>query len=124
MGSIRLETDTRFVFGKSRTQGCDRKKALEPVAKKSVVTHLQTEHHLSERHACRLVNLARSVFRYAAHPRDDGEIQTALAELAARHPEFGFRKMFAGAQATRASLEPQASVSRLLPIEAESETPS
>jgi putative transposase len=55
---------------------------------------LQTEHHLSERRACRLVNLARSVFRYAAHPRDDGEIQSALAELAARHPEFGFKKMF------------------------------
>jgi putative transposase len=55
---------------------------------------LQTEHHLSERHACRLVNLARSVFRYAAHPHDDGEVQSALAELAARHPEFGFRKMF------------------------------
>lgn len=55
---------------------------------------MQTEHHLSERHACRLVNLARSVFRYAAHPRDDSELQTALTELAAAHPEFGFRKMF------------------------------
>jgi putative transposase len=55
---------------------------------------LQTEHHLSERRACRLINLSRSVFRYAAHGRDDSEIQTALTELAARHPEFGFRKMF------------------------------
>ena len=84
----------RFVVGEPRTQGCDRKKALEPVAKKAVVLHLQTEHHLTERRACRLVNLARSVFRYAAHPRDDSEVQTALAELAAAHPEFGFRKMF------------------------------
>lgn len=41
-----------------------------------------------------MVGLARSVFRYAAHPRDDGEVQTALTELAAEHPEFGFRKMF------------------------------
>lgn len=49
---------------------------------------------MSERRACRLVNLARSVFRYAAHPHDDSEVQTALAELAAQHPEFGFRKMF------------------------------
>ncbi len=56
--------------------------------------HLQSEHHLSERRACRLVKLARSVFRYAAHPRDDNEVQSALAELATRHPEFGFRKMF------------------------------
>ena len=67
---------------------------MEPIAKKAVVSHLQTKHHLSERRACRLVNLARSVYRYAAHPRDDGEVQSALAELAARHPEFGFRKMF------------------------------
>lgn len=49
---------------------------------------------MSERRACRLVNLSRSVFRYAAHPRDDSEVQTALAEPAAAHPEFGFRKMF------------------------------
>ena len=49
---------------------------------------------MSERRACRLVNLARSVFRYKAHPNDDSEVQTALTELAAAHPEFGFRKMF------------------------------
>jgi putative transposase len=55
---------------------------------------LQSAHHLSERRACRLINLARSVYRYAAHRRDDSEIQMALAELAQRHPEFGFRKMF------------------------------
>jgi putative transposase len=58
------------------------------------VAHLQTEHQMSERRACRLIGLARSVFRYAAHPRDDSKIQSALAELAARHPEFGFKKMF------------------------------
>ena len=58
------------------------------------MAHLQTEHHLSERRACRLVNFARSVYCYAAHQRDDSEIQAALAELAAKHPEFDFRKMF------------------------------
>jgi putative transposase len=41
------------------------------------------------------VKLARSVYRYLARPRrDDSGIQKALAELAARHTEFGFRKMF------------------------------
>lgn len=84
----------RFVVGKSSAQGCLGKKALEPVAKKAVVSHLQAEHNLSERQACRLVRLSRSVYRYAAQPRDDSEIQKALAELAARHPEFGFKKMF------------------------------
>ena len=55
---------------------------------------MQVEHDLSERRACRLVGLARSVYRYLARPRDDAEVQNALAELAARHPEFGFRKVF------------------------------
>jgi len=59
-----------------------------------VVSHLQSEHNLSERRACRLVKLARSVYRYAARPRNDSEVQKALTELAERHPEFGFRKMF------------------------------
>ncbi len=61
------------------------KKALEPVAKKAVVAQLQTEYYLSERRACQMVNLARSVFRYTAHPPDNSQIQSALAELAARH---------------------------------------
>jgi putative transposase len=84
----------RSVVGESRAQGRAGKKALEPVAKKAVVSHLQTEHNLSERRACRIVRLSRSVFRYRASPRDDSEIQSKLAELAARHPEFGFKKMF------------------------------
>lgn len=55
---------------------------------------MQSEHNLSERRACRLIKLARSVYRYAARPREDSEAQKALADLAERHPEFGFRKMF------------------------------
>lgn len=58
------------------------------------MTHLRSEHQLSERRAYRLVKLARPVYRYAAHSPEDGEIQSALTELAAKHPEFGFRKMF------------------------------
>jgi putative transposase len=84
----------RFVVGKPSIEGCAGKKALEPVAKKAVVSHLRVEHKLSERRACRIVKLSRSVFRYHASPRDDSEIQKVLAELAQRHPEFGFRKMF------------------------------
>jgi putative transposase len=84
----------RSVVGKSSAQGRSGKKALEPVAKKAVVSHLQEEHNLSERRACLLVRLSRSVYRYSAQPRDDSEIQSKLAELADRHPEFGFKKMF------------------------------
>jgi putative transposase len=51
-------------------------------------------HGTSERRACRVVGLCRSVNRYAPTGRDDSEVIDALSELAARHPRFGFRKLF------------------------------
>jgi len=51
-------------------------------------------HGTSERRACRVVGLSRSVKRYEYKRRDDGEVIDALARLAERHPRFGFRKLF------------------------------
>ena len=53
----------------------------------------QATHGLSERHACRLFCMSRSVCRYQPKPRDDEPLQTALTELAEQHPRWGFRKM-------------------------------
>lgn len=52
------------------------------------------KHGLSERHACRLMNLSRSVYRYQSKRLDDGEIADQLLQLAERKPRWGFRKMF------------------------------
>lgn len=57
--------------------------------------YLKSEHVLSERQACFLLALARSVFRYRPIGRDDREIKEALAGLAEKHPEMGFGKYFA-----------------------------
>ena len=51
-------------------------------------------HGLSERHACRLMRVSRTVFRYRPRRRDDGEITDRLLELAQCKPRWGFRKMF------------------------------
>jgi putative transposase len=51
-------------------------------------------HGASERRACRVVGVSRSVKRYEPKPRDDSEVIDALGELAERHPRFGFRKLF------------------------------
>ena len=48
----------------------------------------------SERRACRVVGLSRSVQRYEHKIRDDSEIIDALTALVERHPRFGFRKLF------------------------------
>ncbi len=67
-GSLRFETDARLRRGESTAQKNARRfvirkprlkdvieKALEPVAKKAVVSRLQTQHQMSERRACRLI---------------------------------------------------------------------
>lgn len=51
-------------------------------------------HGLSERHACRLLSLSRSVYRYRPKRPDDGEIVAQLLQIAERKPRWGFGKMF------------------------------
>jgi putative transposase len=53
------------------------------------------EHGLSERQACQVLNLSRSVFRYQSQRPEDGEIEKALLVLAGRKPCWGFGKMLA-----------------------------
>ena len=48
---------------------------------------------LSERQACRTVNLSRCAYRYQAQKRDDLEIAQELRQLAERQPRWGCRKM-------------------------------
>jgi len=48
---------------------------------------------LSERRACRTVNLSRCTYRYPARKTDDHEIARELHQLAERQPRWGCRKM-------------------------------
>lgn len=51
-------------------------------------------HQASERRACRVVGINRSVRRYEPQRQDDSEIIDALSRLTERHPRFGFPKLF------------------------------
>jgi len=51
------------------------------------------EHELSERQACRAVNLNRCSYRYQARKTDDREIVRELQQLAKSQPRWGCRKM-------------------------------
>ena len=51
---------------------------------------------MSERHACRLMELARSTHRYRARKAErDSELRTRLKELAAKRMRFGYRRLTA-----------------------------
>ena len=69
------------------------KKTLKPDARKDLATYAMKEYGLSERQACKLLNLSRSVYRYQAKKENDEEIARRLLELAARKPRWGFGKM-------------------------------
>jgi putative transposase len=51
------------------------------------------ERGLSERQACRVVNLHRGTYRYEARKTDDHEIVQELQQLAEQQPRWGCRKM-------------------------------
>jgi putative transposase len=57
---------------------------------------MRAKHLMSERQACRLMCLSRSVYHYRRRRGVDKEreIQEALARLASLHPEMGFGKFF------------------------------
>lgn len=50
---------------------------------------------MSERRACAMLNMSRSVYRYKAKPSDDEELREQLLNLAAWKPRWGFQKMYA-----------------------------
>jgi len=51
-------------------------------------------HQMSERQACVMINLSRSVYRYKAKSSDDEELCEQLLSLASRKPRWGYQKMF------------------------------
>ncbi len=51
------------------------------------------QHDISERRACRVIGLSRSVYRYQVQRPDDTTIKTALMVLAEQHRRWGFGKM-------------------------------
>ncbi len=68
---------------------------VRPAARREAAGHLEHEHQVSERRACRLLELHRSTCRYMARPRDDGELRTRLKRLAAANPRYGCPRLHA-----------------------------
>ena len=54
------------------------------------------QYEMSERHACRLLELSRSTYRYRAqNPERDEELRARLRELAGKRMRFGYRRLTA-----------------------------
>jgi len=64
---------------------------MELVSARRDVALLVADHQLSERHACRLLEVDRSTYRYEARPDGNQELREALVALARQKPRYGYR---------------------------------
>ena len=65
------------------------------MAKRRAVGFLMTERGFSERRACRIVGLARSVQQYQPTPRDDETAVKRMKELASENRRYGYLRLHA-----------------------------
>jgi putative transposase len=69
---------------------------VEPAGQRKAAHHLMKGYAMSERHACRLLNLARSTHRYKPHASGRNDVlRQRLRELAEKRPRFGYRRLHA-----------------------------
>lgn len=65
------------------------------MAKRKAVGFLRAEFSMSERRACRIAGLARSVAQYRPIPRNDGAATARLKELASANRRYGYKRLHA-----------------------------
>lgn len=66
---------------------------MKPASKRKVVQHIQVQHGLSQRRACRLTNCNRSSARHVCTRPDDEQLRVALRQLAEQKPAWGYRML-------------------------------
>jgi putative transposase len=59
------------------------------------VAFAMDQFHMSERRACKLVDLDRSSYRYEPRPDHNANLRRDLVELARRRPRYGYRRLHA-----------------------------
>lgn len=68
-------------------------KILSPDVKRRAVSDVMDRHGLSERRACELADLHRSVFQYQKQDQGDEALRKRLRELANERRRFGYRRL-------------------------------
>ena len=66
---------------------------MKPAARKAVVQYTREQYPVSERRACRLFRLSRSVRRHKIKRQDDPQIIARIKELAEQRRRWGYRQL-------------------------------
>jgi putative transposase len=72
------------------------KKLVGPAGLRAAASYVMITYQRSERHACRLMGLARSTQRYrSSRPGKDAALRARLKDLAGKRMRFGYRRLTA-----------------------------
>jgi len=63
---------------------------VKPACRKQVAVHLVESSHLSERRACQLAGISRTLYRYQSNPRNDERLRARLKQLASEQSAYGY----------------------------------
>src|ERR1700730_10555632 len=81
--------------GQGSAQGDRAKKRLELAGLRTDVAFAMEQYEMSERQACKLVDLDRSSYRYKPRPDHNAELRQELVHLARQKPRYGYRRLHA-----------------------------
>jgi putative transposase len=65
------------------------------IAEQRDAVQFLVEQRLSVRQACGLVQIHRSTLQYQTRPDRNAELAEQIAELAVKHPRYGYRRVWA-----------------------------
>ncbi len=95
MGAGQVEADSGPTGTRQRAaEGNQFKKMVSPLARRSAVKYLVEQRRSSQRRACVVVGLSRSLVNYIASRRgDEAELIKKIHELAIRNSRYGYRRI-------------------------------
>ena len=88
---------------------------MEIVSARRDVALVMAEHCLSDRQACRLLELDRTTYRYEARPDANEKLREALVTLARQKPRYGYRRLWGDPDAPRLGREREAHLPAVSP---------
>ncbi|MHA6721369.1 IS3 family transposase, partial [Sphingomonas sp. RS6] len=69
------------------------KKMVAPAARREAVAHLERVFEVSQRRACDVLGVDRTMVRYRSRRGDDGAIRERMRGLASERRRFGYRRL-------------------------------
>jgi len=66
---------------------------VTPVARREAVAYVKTTYNVSERRACKSLNVDRACIKYRSRRQSDSDVRDVLRKLSYERHRFGYRRL-------------------------------